>query len=489
MALARRCRRLLRGLIPPMTRRRQIVTGALLMALGLVLAVVVPSPYVDLARVVLTELDELDLAPYGSVLVLAPHADDETLGAGGLLMAAQRAGLQAHVVVATNGDGYLTATMRDFQRLFPTAADFRRMGTIRQQETLAAVGLLGLDDAQVLFLSYPDRGLLPMLRQYWEHDRPLRSSYIGASSSPYPLTYNPAATYSGADLLADLTAILREERPDLVVIPHPVDEHPDHRALAAFARLALATLQEEAPAYRPDVLAYPIHSEQYPFPPRKGLNLGAMLLPPPALAQVSEGWVRLSLSEEDAVRKYLAIGAYRSQYATLRSLLEAFARANEVFVPVETARPLVALAEGEPFRPDTWLSAEGEPLEAVLYDPLADQSLRRRLASADLEAVYASRQEGDRLVVCSQLRGRRVRTLSYQLSIVAAGAEGVAHYSAWSGYNQTDPEASQSARDMVCEQVPLAALGDPRLMALSVEARMPGGALLDSSGWVLLEAR
>ena len=66
MALARRCRRLLRGLIPPMTRRRQVITGALLMALGVVLAVVVPSPYVDLARVVLTELDELDLPLMGA---------------------------------------------------------------------------------------------------------------------------------------------------------------------------------------------------------------------------------------------------------------------------------------------------------------------------------------------------------------------------------------------------------------------------------------
>ena len=57
-------------------------------------------------------------------------------------MAASAPALQAHGGWwPTNGDGYLTATMRDFQRLFPTAADFRRMGSIRQQETLAAVGL------------------------------------------------------------------------------------------------------------------------------------------------------------------------------------------------------------------------------------------------------------------------------------------------------------------------------------------------------------
>ena len=245
MVWSRCVQRFLRRLTPPMTRRRQIVTGAVLAVVGLFLAVVNPAPYIDLARILLTELDALDLTPYRTVLVVAPHADDEALGAGGLILAAQRAGLDVHVLLATNGDGYLTAAMRDFQRLFPTQSDFRRMGTQRQQETLAALRILGLEDDQTTFLSYPDRGLLQLWMTHWRHEQPFRSPYNGATSSPYPLTYNPEASYSGDDLLADLLDILRDVRPDLLVIPHPVDEHPDHRALAAFVRLAVFTLQEE----------------------------------------------------------------------------------------------------------------------------------------------------------------------------------------------------------------------------------------------------
>ena len=45
---------------------------------------------------------EVPVNPGGPLLVIAPHADDEAIGAGGLLLLAARAGTQIHVVFATD---------------------------------------------------------------------------------------------------------------------------------------------------------------------------------------------------------------------------------------------------------------------------------------------------------------------------------------------------------------------------------------------------
>ena len=80
----------------------------------------------------------------GSVLLLAPHSDDETLGCGGLLALLRQAGWRVKVVVMTDGalgdpKGYLGG------------AD---VVACRQQETRAA--LRALDVADVDFLDAPD---------------------------------------------------------------------------------------------------------------------------------------------------------------------------------------------------------------------------------------------------------------------------------------------------------------------------------------------
>ena len=48
---------------------------------------------------------------------------------------------------------------------------------------------------------------------------------------------------------------------------------------------------------------------------------------------------------------------------------------------------------------------------------------------------------------------------------------------------------TDSDTTMVCDQVPLDSLGDPWLVALAAEARLPGGSALDTTAWqfVLIE--
>jgi LmbE family N-acetylglucosaminyl deacetylase len=119
------------------------------------------------------------------LLVIAPHCDDETLGATGGFLAVRHLGMDGRVVIATNGDGYLFATMEEFRQAYPTADDFIRMGDVRQQEVINALQVLGLQPEQVIFLSYPDRGTASLLQENWSRSSPYLSPYSESSQSPY----------------------------------------------------------------------------------------------------------------------------------------------------------------------------------------------------------------------------------------------------------------------------------------------------------------
>ena len=187
-----------------------------------------------------------------------------------MIQAALRQNMQVKVVIATNGDGFLFATMQDFHRLYPRPQDFIRMGTQRQQESLSALELLGLSPSQVIFLSYPDRGTPALWNDHWDTAAPYTSPYIGADKSPYPVTYNPNANYSGESYLADLVSIIGDYQPDLIVFPDPEDVHPDHWGLSVFTRAALAQVEQQHPIYRPAAYTYLVHRPDYPHP--KGLH-------------------------------------------------------------------------------------------------------------------------------------------------------------------------------------------------------------------------
>jgi LmbE family N-acetylglucosaminyl deacetylase len=142
-------------------RRKRILTYTLIVAASLLLVYIVYKIVYNYPK--LSDLAPLPLAGHTKLLVLAPHCDDETLGAGGAILAAEHLGMEVRVVIATNGDGYLFATMEEFRQAYPTAEDFIRMGNVRQQESLNALQVLGLQPDQVIFLSYPDRSTASLL--------------------------------------------------------------------------------------------------------------------------------------------------------------------------------------------------------------------------------------------------------------------------------------------------------------------------------------
>jgi LmbE family N-acetylglucosaminyl deacetylase len=434
--------------------------------------------------IVSENLADLQLAGHLRLLVLAPHCDDETLGAGGLMLAAQRMGIEVRVVIATNGDGYVFATMEDFHRAFPQSRDFVHMGTLRQQESLRALGLLGVSEARVSFLSYPDGGTPSLWENHWSAQTPYRSPHSGARRSPYPITYDQTAVYAGADMLRDLVSVLRVYWPDLIVYPHPNDVHPDHWGLSVFTRLALAQVERENPAYHPDSYVYLIHRPDFPLP--AGRRPDAGLEPPAALGNLPPNWYRLGLSAEETALKWRALQAYGSQINLLRGLFESLVRANELFGQLDPTG-LPQIAEGDPVDPRTWHSMSGASISPVQLDPSGDVVLREAVSAADLTALYAGETGDGLLDLCAQTRGRASRDLTYVLQVRAVSDDNtVFHVARWGLVSPGEPNHASSNGHFVCAQAPIAQLGNPWLVVVNAWVHGPGATALDETAWQLL---
>src|SRR5436190_21315216 len=73
------------------------------------------------------------------LLVIAPHPDDETIGAGGLIQRVHAAGGQVRVVFLTEGDAYREGVRREDHGRSPQPKDYRGYGRRRERESKMAL--------------------------------------------------------------------------------------------------------------------------------------------------------------------------------------------------------------------------------------------------------------------------------------------------------------------------------------------------------------
>jgi LmbE family N-acetylglucosaminyl deacetylase len=150
----------------------------------------------------------------GRVLVVAPHPDDESLGCGGLISLLAQNNSAFYILFVTDG----SASHRNSKAWPPT-----RLAALREQEACRALACLGIANAPRLFLRLPDANM--------------------------PIPGTPA--WGGA--VATVSDVLRNFKPDLILLPWRRDPHSDHRASWLLSQQALrkATL-------RPVTLEYAI---------------------------------------------------------------------------------------------------------------------------------------------------------------------------------------------------------------------------------------
>src|SRR5204863_8264496 len=162
-----------------------------------------------------------------SLLVVAPHPDDETLCCAGVIQRVLRSGGRASVVWITSGDASVLDLLIE-GKPFGGAGWLRELAEKRMLEALRATSRLGVPAEGQLFLGYPDRGVSRLLTDH--RATPYTSRFTDAAAVPYSAALFPVHPYTGESLERDFGAVLERVRPTLILAPSPRDTHPDHRA-------------------------------------------------------------------------------------------------------------------------------------------------------------------------------------------------------------------------------------------------------------------
>lgn len=162
------------------------------------------------------ELPLSSLIDWGKTLIVAPHPDDETLGCGGAIALLSPAN-SVQVLVISDG----TASHPNSQK-YPK----NRLRSLREQETISALEILGLPSTNLTFLRLND-GHIPNIETR---------------------EFNLA--------LSQCRAYLEIHNPDTIILPWRRDPHADHRA--SWCLMDTAIKQSKLP--RPRLLEYPIWS-------------------------------------------------------------------------------------------------------------------------------------------------------------------------------------------------------------------------------------
>lgn len=258
-----------------------------------------------------------------TVLIFAPHSDDEVLGPGGFIAKSIQNGTRLLVVLITNGDGQTFSTRAELRKIYPKPENYIESGYTRQDESKKALKILGVSEENIIFLGYPDHGLEKLLTKNWQI--PYKSPFTKQSYSPYKNSYRKEVKYTGENLEDDIVSILEKYSPDVVIAPHPLDIHPDHSAASIFVQKGIARLNK-----KPELYFYLIHFKNFPNP--KGLHKDRLLTPPIKLVSLKDGWLKVSLDGNTLLLKEKAILEYKSQFKNpfLKELMESFLRQNEL---------------------------------------------------------------------------------------------------------------------------------------------------------------
>jgi LmbE family N-acetylglucosaminyl deacetylase len=253
-----------------------------------------------------------------TILVFAPHPDDEALVAAGQVRAAVAAGHTVKIIVLTNGD---------FQGV--------DAGLARQGESVAGAQILGLTEQDVIFLGYPDGATMQIYNAPSPTD--IITSNAGQTQTYgnrgmggmdyHRFRFGSPGAYNRVTVEQDVRTLITELQPDEIYTVSHFDTHPDHQATAVFVTEALVALKRSGAALSTKLYQGIVWTpSQDNWPDAGGCSPGTPFPPPQMETQLE--WKRALRAVVDANLKCQAIGAYTSQ-ATPHLL--SFARKDEFF--------------------------------------------------------------------------------------------------------------------------------------------------------------
>jgi len=206
----------------------------------------------------LTLRSEQSLAqtPPAPIMVVAPHPDDEGLIASGVIYRQLQAGGRVKVVIMTNGD-----------------MQGKAKGLQREGESVAALGVLGVDPQDIIFFGYPDTHMDDILTA--TSDTQVFTSFDGTVNATYgntgfggkdwhSLLFGAPGPYNRQSVMADLKSVIEAFRPSDIYTTAEIDVHADHHATYLFIHNALTQIVQELPTYQPIVHKTVVHDSAGP---------------------------------------------------------------------------------------------------------------------------------------------------------------------------------------------------------------------------------
>lgn len=261
--------------------KRHILAIIIFIVAGMFLYSIYFKFFMVLPQTAINVMPELPTSTVGQrLLVLAPHCDDEILGAGGFIHRSIQNGSVVKVVVVTD-------------------CNKRKIGNVRKNETKAGLMVEGLSSQNIEFLDLPE----------------------GESRPGGAIEFQIAE---------NLKKELDSFKPTIVVLPSISDTHRDHKATGIAGEQAMSGKTDITALY------YLIHYNFLRFPSPPGLHPEDYLLPPARLINLKDRWYKFSLTQEEVDLKEEAIGKYKSQLSLKNPILVRvlwdFARQNELFM-------------------------------------------------------------------------------------------------------------------------------------------------------------
>ena len=173
-----------------------------------------------------------------SVMVIAPHQDDELSMLAGTLEEYIRYGSTVRLV-------------------FPTNGDLEGNGPQRLREALSAAAFLGIPPEQVIFLGYGDGWYLKDGIHLYNAPADWVAQSYALRNETYALPEHPpfreGRAYTRQNLYEDIRDVMAEYKPD-VIFTTAYEPHGDHRATALLVEEALGELLAREEGYTPLLL-------------------------------------------------------------------------------------------------------------------------------------------------------------------------------------------------------------------------------------------
>ena len=268
------------------------------------------------------------------ILLIAAHPDDEFLSAAGYMREAIAHHAQVYVALVTNGEASLIAETLSQRAIMLPPSYYVQEGNARPKETRTALESIGVAQDHVYFLGYPTRGLRNLLFQNWPLTAPFRSEYTRETKPVFNGVYDPHAVYAGQNAVADLTRIIEDVKPTIVLTHSRYDENEDHQAVYYLVQKALGQAYAASgliSATSTKEYFFLVHYRQYSFPGIASFHYA--LLPPLEFGQNNARWYSFELSQQDFDAKLNGMRSYKTQFSNpyLKLLLNSFIKKNELF--------------------------------------------------------------------------------------------------------------------------------------------------------------